>query len=140
MLRAHFTDDQLVELSQHIDPEKPSGLDYYPLLKAGERFPVNDPHLEPRLTPRPDSDVEFLHGMLEGIASIEARAYSLLTELGADPLTKVYTAGGGSRNPVWTRIREKKLGVPVVASTQVQAAYGSALLAQQGATESVPLS
>lgn len=138
VLRAHFTDDQLAELSQHIDPEKPSGLDYYPLLKAGERFPVNDPHLEPRLTPRPDSDVEFLHGMLEGIANIEARAYSLLTELGADPLTKVYTAGGGSRNPVWIRIRERKLGVPVVASTQVQAAYGSALLAHQGATKSLP--
>lgn len=36
-----------------------------------------------------DSDVEFLHGMLEGMASIEARAYGLLRELGADPLTKV---------------------------------------------------
>ena len=53
VLKAHFTDDQLKELSQHIDPEKPSGLDYYPLLKAGERFPINDPFLEPRLTPRP---------------------------------------------------------------------------------------
>ena len=36
-----------------------------------------------------DSDVKFLHGMLEGMASIEARAYGLLRELGADPLTKV---------------------------------------------------
>ena len=36
-----------------------------------------------------DSDVEFLHGMLEGMASIEARAYGLLRELGADTLTKV---------------------------------------------------
>lgn len=51
---------------------------------------------------------------------------------------QVYTAGGGSRNPVWIRIRERKLGVPVVASTQVQAAYGSALLAHQGATKSLP--
>ena len=33
--------------------------------------------------------MEFLHGMLEGMASIEARAYALLSELGADPLTKV---------------------------------------------------
>ena len=53
MLKAHFTDAQLQELSQQIDPEKPSGLDYYPLLKPGERFPVNDPNLQPRLTPRP---------------------------------------------------------------------------------------
>ena len=35
-----------------------------------------------------ESDVQFLHGMLEGMANIEARAYSLLTELGAAPLTK----------------------------------------------------
>lgn len=47
---------------------------------------------------------------------------------------QVYTAGGGSKNPAWIRIREKKLGVPVVASKQTQAAYGSALLAQQGVT------
>ena len=33
--------------------------------------------------------MEFLHGMLEGMANIEARAYALLSELGADPLTKV---------------------------------------------------
>lgn len=38
-----------------------------------------------------DSDVQFLHGMLEGMANIEARAYSLLRELGAAPLTKVLT-------------------------------------------------
>ena len=36
-----------------------------------------------------DSDVQFLHGLLEGMANIEARSYSLLTELGAATLTKV---------------------------------------------------
>ncbi len=46
---------------------------------------------------------------------------------------QVYTAGGGSKNPAWLKIRENKLGVPVVASTQVEAAYGSALLAQRRA-------
>lgn len=133
VLKEFFTSDQLTELSAQIDPDQPSGLDYYPLTKPGERFPVNDPHLEPRLTPRPDSDVQFLHGMLEGMANIEARAYGLLRELGAAPLTKVYTAGGGSKNSAWLKIRERKLGVPVVASTQVEAAYGSALLAQRRA-------
>ncbi|DBB14892.1 TPA: hypothetical protein ACH3X3_004493 [Trebouxia sp. C0006] len=133
VLKEFFTSEQLKELSAQIDPDQPSGLDYYPLTKPGERFPVNDPHLEPRLTPRPESDVQFLHDMLEGMANIEARAYGLLRELGAAPLTKVYTAGGGSKNPAWLKIRERKLGVPVVASTQVEAAYGSALLAQRRA-------
>ena len=50
---------------------------------------------------------------------------------------QVHTAGGGSKNPAWIRIRERKLGVPVVASTQTEAAYGSALLAQQGVTAAV---
>ena len=53
MLKKYFTDDQLKELSQQINPDDPSGLDYYPLTKPGERFPVNDANLEPRLTPRP---------------------------------------------------------------------------------------
>lgn len=53
MLKAHFTDDQLQSLSQQIDPTQPSGLDYYPLVRPGERFPVNDPTLFPRLEPRP---------------------------------------------------------------------------------------
>lgn len=37
-------------------------LDYYPLLRPGERFPVNDPGLPPRLTPRPEDDAVFLQG------------------------------------------------------------------------------
>ncbi|XLS58232.1 hypothetical protein HN51_007987 [Arachis hypogaea] len=48
VLRQLFTDDQLEELSEHIDPSKTSLLDYYPLPKTGERFPVADPNLAPR--------------------------------------------------------------------------------------------
>ena len=53
VLKEFFTGEQLKDLSAQIDPDQPSGLDYYPLIKPGERFPVNDPNLEPRLTPRP---------------------------------------------------------------------------------------
>ncbi|RYR34646.1 hypothetical protein Ahy_A10g049619 [Arachis hypogaea] len=35
VLRQLFTDDQLEELSEHIDPSKTSLLDYYPLPKTG---------------------------------------------------------------------------------------------------------
>ena len=41
---------------------------------------------------------------------------------------QVYTAGGGARNAKWMA----KLGVPVEASPQAEAAYGAALLARQG--------
>ena len=36
---------------------------------------------------------------------------SHMQELGADPLRQVLTAGGGSKNPTWTRMRERILGV-----------------------------
>ncbi|MFP5417715.1 MAG: FGGY-family carbohydrate kinase [Gammaproteobacteria bacterium] len=132
VLRQFFDDRQLAALSAHIDPAVASPLDYLPLPGRGERFPVNDPELAPRLSPRPADDVEFLHGLLESLARIEARGYALLQELGASPVTQVVTAGGGSNNPVWVRIRQRLLKVPVARAHHVEAAYGAALLARDG--------
>jgi len=132
VLRQFFDDRQLAALSEKIDPIVASALDYLPLPRAGERFPVNDPQLAPRLTPRPADDAEFLHGLLESLARIEARGYGLLTELGATPVRRVETAGGGAKNPVWMKIRQRLLGVPVTRAPHTQAAYGAALLARDG--------
>ncbi|MBE9119936.1 FGGY-family carbohydrate kinase [Tychonema sp. LEGE 07199] len=135
VLRHFFTDAELADCSTQINPEQESLLDYYPLLKKGDRFPINDPNLAPRLEPRPADSVEFLHGLLESIARIEARGYQLLQELGATPLTKVYTAGGGAKNPVWSAIRKRYLKVPVETPVQTAAAYGVALLAMRSAID-----
>uniref|UniRef100_A0A803Q9R3 D-ribulose kinase n=1 Tax=Cannabis sativa TaxID=3483 RepID=A0A803Q9R3_CANSA len=132
VLRQLFSDEQLVKLSEQINPMESSPLDYYPLKTAGERFPVADPKMAPRLHPRPESDVEFLHGILESIARIEAKAYNLLKDLGASKVDEVFTAGGGSKNEKWTKIRERVLGLPVNRATQTEAAYGAALLALKG--------
>ncbi|MEG4074531.1 FGGY-family carbohydrate kinase [Microcoleus sp. Pol14C2] len=134
VLRHFFTDVELDNYSTQIDPAQESLLDYYPLLKKGDRFPINDPNLSPRLEPRPTDSVEFLHGLLESIARIEARGYQLLQELGANPLTKVYTAGGGAKNSVWSAIRKRYLKVPVETPVHTAAAYGTALLAMRGVT------
>ncbi|MGH8002991.1 MAG: FGGY-family carbohydrate kinase [Brasilonema sp.] len=135
VLQQFFTKAELESLSREIDGSKASELDYYPLLKPGERFPINDSNLPPRLEPRPASDVEFLHGLLQSIARIEVRGYELLQELGADQLTQVYTAGGGAANPTWTVLREGLLQVRVVRSVNTEAAYGTALLAMRGVGE-----
>ena len=50
---------------------------------------MNDPQFQPRLSPRPEDDALFLHGLLEGIADVESRIYGLLAELGATPLKTV---------------------------------------------------
>ena len=135
VLRQFFTDTELAHLSNQIDGSIASQLDYYPLLKPGDRFPINDPTLLPRLEPRPATSVEFLHGLLESIARIEIRGYQLLQQLGATPLTHVSTAGGGAVNSTWTQIRARYLQVPLVAPVHTAAAYGTALLALRGAVE-----
>jgi sugar (pentulose or hexulose) kinase len=125
-----FSPERIQALSQGLDPERPSGLDYYPLLRPGERFPTNDPEFPPRLDPRPEDERRFLQGLLEGIARIEARGYRLLEELGAPPVRRVTSIGGGAGNEPWRRIRERLLGVPVVAAVHQDAAFGAALLAR----------
>jgi xylulokinase len=129
VLRQFFTDSELQEFSDRIDPHIASSLDYYPLTKIGDRFPINDPHLAPRLEPRPDDPVEFLHGLLESMARIEAKGYQLLQELGASPIQRIYTAGGGAKNQVWTKIRDRHLQISMQQSQQTEAAYGAALYA-----------
>ncbi len=129
VLKYFFSDEEMLELSQKINPEKPTGLDYYPLLEPGERFPINDPKLQPKLTPRVKDDVIFFQALLEGIAEIEHRGYRLLEDAGAAYPHSVLTAGGGSINRTWHTIREQKLGVPVHVAHHAAAAYGSALLA-----------
>jgi sugar (pentulose or hexulose) kinase len=132
VLRQFFDDRSLAALSEQIDPLIASPLDYVPLPKTGERFPVNNPALSPHLSPRPADDAEFLHGLLESLARIEAKGYGLLAEVGATPVRRVETAGGGAQNPAWTRIRARLLDVPVLRAAHTEAAYGSALLARDG--------
>jgi sugar (pentulose or hexulose) kinase len=133
VLRQHFDNAELDALSAQIDPAIPSPLDYYPLPAPGERFPLCDPALEPRLTPRPDDRVQFLHGILEGIARIEAAGYRCLAELGAPYPTRVLTSGGGADNTTWSAIRARVLELPVERARHQDAAYGAACIARIGA-------
>lgn len=129
VLQQFFSTDDLVRLSRAMQPDQPTGLDYYPLCRPGERFPIADPHLQPRLTPRPADPAQFLQGLLEGIARIEAQGYAHLQTLGATPLSRVWTAGGGAQNTAWTSIRQRLLGVPVQPAPETEAAVGTARLA-----------
>jgi len=132
ILRDYFSDEQIAALSRHIEPRQPSPLCYYPLRSAGERFPQYDPNKQPVVAPRPASDVDFLHALLEGLARIERDGYEKLMQLGAATLNSVKTAGGGAKNRQWTAIRERLLGVHVSAASNTQASYGAALLALRG--------
>lgn len=138
VLARFFDAATIASLSARIDPDRPTGLDYYPLTAPGERFPINDPALAPRLDPRPDDDARFLQGLLEGIAAIEALAYARLAELGAPALRSVRTVGGGAKNTVWSRIRAMRLGVAMDEPISEEAAAGTARLALIGAGATLP--
>jgi sugar (pentulose or hexulose) kinase len=129
VLAQFFAREAIDRYTASLQIDRPTGLDYYPLPATGERFPVNDPSLEPRLTPRPDNDAVFFQAILEGITAIEARGYALLETLGAPAPKRILTTGGGAVNEPWRRMRERVLGLPVVAAAQQEAAYGAALLA-----------
>ncbi|AGA33087.1 Carbohydrate kinase, FGGY family [Thioalkalivibrio nitratireducens DSM 14787] len=130
-LAVHFTAGQITELSRRIDPQRDSGLAYYPLPATGERFPIHDPGRPPELSPRPADDAHFLHGLLEGIARIEAAGYAHLARLGTEPPSGIVTVGGGAANPQWTALRMRVSGVPVRRAAHEEAAHGAAMLARR---------
>ena len=129
VLKAFFSDGDLRRHSEEIDPEHPTGLGFYPLLAPGERFPINDPDLSPKLDPRPESDARFLQAIFEGIADIEAKCYSAIATRGGPVPHKIITAGGGAQNTKWARIRARALGKTPSATEHTEAAIGAARLA-----------
>jgi sugar (pentulose or hexulose) kinase len=128
VLRSLFSVAQIEELSASIDPAVVSDLDYYPLTSNGERFPINDPELAPRMTPRPTDDAAYLHGLFESIARIEAQCYAEMVKRGAPNPSPLFTAGGGAANAVWTSIRSRVLGTDIKSATHSEAAVGTARL------------
>jgi sugar (pentulose or hexulose) kinase len=129
VLRQHFSDAEIRTLTPQLRPAQPTQLHYYPLPKPGERFPHNDPNLAPQLTPQPQDRTQFLQGIFEGIAQIEADAYARLAELGADPVQRIFSSGGGAQNPAWTEIRQRLLNKPLLPARRREAACGVARLA-----------
>jgi len=110
VLRQFFAETSSPSCRPRIDPAIASPLDYYPLPRPGERFPWPTPRSR-RGSSAAGRRVAFLHGLLEGIARIEALGYQRLAGLGAPFPTRVLTTGGGAGNPAWTAIRARQLGV-----------------------------
>ena len=132
VLRKYFSSEDIARLSGLVDPNVATGLNYYPLAQAGERFPISDPNFSPRMTPRPSDDRVFFQAILEGIAHVEELGYERLAELGATPLKSIRSVGGGAANEPWAKIRLKALGVPAKPSVSEHAAMGAARLAWRG--------
>ena len=60
---------------------------------------------------------------------VEAEGFAALAAMGASPLRRVFTSGGGATNEGWTAMRQRMLGVPTGRGISIDAAFGAALLA-----------
>lgn len=124
VLLKHFSIDQIIDLLEDIDCHTETALNYYPLASQGERFPICDSHMQPKISPRPEQDGEFLKGLIEGLVAVEKLGYQTLEDLGASKVKKVYATGGGTKNTVWMKIREKNLGYKTPKAAYIDAAFG----------------
>mmetsp|Transcript_7453 Transcript_7453/g.17874 ORF Transcript_7453/g.17874 Transcript_7453/m.17874 type:complete len:496 (+) Transcript_7453:16-1503(+) len=141
--KLEFSNEELASLSADIDPTKDSPLEYYPLVKPGERFPTADSDKQPVLDPVPADRKDYLHGILQGIGDVERDGFEVLQELGAPAPTIVWTCGGGSNNDMWSEMRERRLvakfdnpDIKVKKAECTEASYGAALLAAATFTNS----
>ncbi len=132
VVATYFSRDDLARLTPLLEPAVPTGLDYYPLVAPGERFPVNDPSLPPRLDPRPADERLFLQGLLEGIAAIEAGAIAPWPRLARHRCPPFGRPAAEQSNPAWTTIRVRRLGVAERPASSEHAAVGTARLAWRG--------
>lgn len=104
----NFTDYELQDLSAKIDPMSISPYKYYPLIRPGERFPVNDPFKMSILEPVPilhglNDRRAYLHGLLQSIAHLERDGYEALTLLGATPTREVLLAHHASHDSLFIK-------------------------------------
>ena len=124
VLLKYFSLEELKKLIPKIDASQRTDLNYYPLTSPGERFPIANTVLPPRIEPIPDSPTRFLHGLLEGLTEIERLGYEKLAQLGCPQVRSIYTAGGGVQNAAWMAIRARELPAPIKKAAQTDAAFG----------------
>ncbi|MBE0699826.1 MAG: carbohydrate kinase, partial [Anaerolineaceae bacterium] len=110
----------------------PTHLLRYPLMKKGERFPFI--HLEAVgfLIGDSSAPVERYAAGLEGLAMVERLAYDTLQSIGLEVSDSVFITGGGTRSPVWSRIRASVLNKTLLQPAVTETAFGAAVLAASG--------
>lgn len=92
---------------------------YYPLTKIGERFPIADSNLQPKMPTKPTQKIDikapsiahqrYFLGLIHGLIQIEKLAYEKLQALGCRPLKQIYAVGGGVQNKLWMTLRAERL-------------------------------
>src|SRR5690606_25765010 len=75
------------------------------------------------------SGEELFTAYMEGAAYIERYAFDKIRQLSGEPVTQVFSAGGGTNSDIWLQIRSNVLGIPVSKTKNVSGAAGAAIVA-----------
>ncbi|MBQ0862403.1 FGGY-family carbohydrate kinase [Streptomyces sp. RK75] len=129
---AHRTAERLSALDEAAAARGPASCVSYPLRREGERFPFVAGPARGFTLGTPADDTDRHRADLEGVAFLERLALERIAALGVPVTAPLYAAGGGSRSPLWTRIRATVLDVPLRVADRAETAFGAALLAATG--------
>lgn len=119
--------DELEVLNSEAETITPTGELSYPLRQAGERFPFVCPEATGFEAAGLNKLQRYVSNM-EGVAYIERMAYEMIQNEFGEKVSRVYTAGGGSKSDVWLRIRSSALGMSVYKMKYASGAFGAAVL------------
>lgn len=123
VLLHYFNLAEISELMSQLDMTQSTGLDCYPLSRPGERFPIANPNLQPRI-PLTHSRAELLKVLIEGLVQIEVEGYNKLHQLGAPAPQRIFAVGGGNQNQAWSQLRQLQLPAKLANPISQAAAYG----------------
>ncbi|NPA72534.1 MAG: hypothetical protein GXO35_06865 [Gammaproteobacteria bacterium] len=115
--------------------------DCYPLIQVGERFPISNPNLNPTLPDKPkdslrpenqQAHIRYFLDLIQGLINIEILAIKRLSECTGTVPSRLFSVGGGIKNPLWMEGRftqlHQQFKIKAVPSKQTNAAYGVTLL------------
>jgi len=150
----------LAEIEYLIDSIEPSHLTvealnptnrYYPLNTIGERFPIFDAQLKPKMPQKPKEPLtihttlpknsallkahqRYFLNLIKGLVYIEDLAYKRLTQVSEQPVKRLYSVGGGEKNSVWQQCRRAQFATQFELKTahSLDAAYGVTKLITTG--------
>lgn len=122
----------LAALDAAAEARGPAGVVAFPLRRKGERFPFASADATGFVLGDPADEVELHRARLEGVAFVERLALDHLRRLGISVDGPLLAAGGGSRSPLWTRIRATTTGLGISVAPHAETGYGAALLAAAG--------
>ena len=144
-LNEWFGEGRFEMLNKTVPELTPTGALVYPLTTTGERFPFVRPDAEGfalapsiAMVPQyPDRAEAYKAGSMpvryaatmEGVAYVERLCFDTLAQLGCEVGDEITIAGGAAKAPVWSQVRANVLGKRLVEPANVEAAFGTAVMA-----------